>query len=371
MDFEFKRLDFSDMFSIRKYGEEVFELAESNVSNGRSIINVNMNDEEMKRLIKSIPSSIGGEIEKNIDEDMPVTLNLLDKILSNKLVDFIVPDFLSRKVEKKIGEAKDKCENNNSVELFNTIMANIDNIRFKMEDEYNNTESIVNSLESAKKELMDICEKFDLVIEAGQKELEEYQNSDIEDLMKQQKIALATQRIVSLREARAEYNGFIQQKDLFAVEYFMYLMKLEDWLRVNYHSMGYRVESAIEAKYINNKSKQLKSLIDTSNQVALESAHSLKEASEINVQLLKSGSIDHDAMNKYLKTVNEALAPIQGFIEGRDNNIKKLMSDMDKIESELNKNKQRIESICASQAVPAIETEQPKVLRLENNQKYE
>lgn len=97
----------------------------------------------------------------------------------------------------------------------------------------------------------------------------------------------------------------------------------------------------------------------------LDGAKSLKEASEINVQLLKGGSIDHDAMNKYLKTVSEALAPIQGFIDGKGSNIKKLMSDMDKMENEISKNRQSIESICTSQAVPVMEIEQPKVLRLE------
>ena len=142
-------------------------------------------------------------------------------------------------------------------------------------------------------------------------------------------------------------------------------MKLEDWLRVHYPTLSYGVEGAIEAKYINNKTKQLKSLIDTSNAVMLDGAKSLKEASEINVQLLKGGSIDHDAMNKYLKTVSEALAPIQGFIDGKGSNIKKLMSDMDKMETEINKNRQSIESICTSQAVPVMEIEQPKVLRLE------
>lgn len=364
MDFEFKRLDFNDMFLLRKYGEEIFELAERNNSNSKSIIDVNINDEELKRLIKSIPTSIGEEIEKNIDEDMPVTLNLLDKMLSNKLVSFMIPNFISNKAEKKIVEAKDNCENNNSIELYNTIMTNIESIRFKLEEEYSNTETIVSSLESSKAELIEICRYFDLVIETGLKDIENYQNSNVEDSMKQEKISLANNRILSLRNARASYQAFIQQKDMVAVNLFMYLMKVEDWLRVQYPTLSKGVEGAIEAKYINNKTKQLKDLIDTSNGVMLDSANSLKEASETNVKLLKAGSLDHDAMNRYLKTINEALAPIQALTDGRESDIKKLISNIEKIETELSKNSQRIESICTSHAVPVIE--EPKVLRLEN-----
>lgn len=363
MDFEFKRMDFNDMFSLAKYGEEVLEEARRQNGNGRTLIDVSMNDEELKNLIKSIPTSIDGEIEKNIDEDMPITLNLLDKILSNKLVDFIVPNFLTNKVNKKVIEAKDNCENNNSVELYNTIMSNIDSIRFKMEDEYHNTETVVNSLAASKEELIELSQKFDIVIETGIKDLEEYQNSEVDEVEKVKKVRIVNERLLVLRNVRASLNGFIQEKDIVAADLFLYLVKIQQWLDVNYPILSHGVEVAIEAKYVNNKSKQLKSLIDTSNDVILDSAKSLKESTQINVQLLEGGSLDYNVMNNFLKTVNEAVTPIQQFIDGKDNNIKKLMTSMDKIETEISKTYQKMESVQAGQAVPSLE--KPKVLRLE------
>ena len=373
LDFDFERMNFDDIYSIGYYGHEVLEEARLQTSVERSIINVNMRDEELTSLINSIPLSIDEEIDKNIEQNMPVGLTFLEKLIEFKLVGFLVPKKIKSKITGDIEDAKNNNENNNSINLYQSIMNNIDNIRFKIEDEYNISEEVIRSLKESKDSIIQLIKKFDIVIEAGESSIEEYKNSDKLDSpeLKSRKIDAATSTIISLKKSRATLNGFIQSKDITALNIFMYLNNLKDWLQSQYPILSLGVETAIETKYISNKVNQLNNLNETSNKVILDSATTLKETTEKNISMLQTGSLDTATINRYLKTVNQALLPVKGFIESKENTTRKLLNDIEKIESEINKNYTLMESIGDNYVAPSLENSPKKQLKLGNNHKYE
>jgi len=144
-----------------------------------------------------------------------------------------------------------------------------------------------------------------------------------------------------------------------------YVDEMRDWLVSSYPILSLGVENAIEIKYISNRSEQLKNLNDTSKKVIIDSAETLKLTTEKNVEMLKSGSLDTATINKFLKTVQEALVPVKGYIANKENATKKLISELDHIEKEIENNNTTLNLIQNENITPSIE--EPKTLRLEMN----
>jgi len=161
---EFRRMDFNDITSITNYGIEVLEQVKTLSRNDKNLIDVNMKDEELQRLIKGIPLSIDEEIDKNVNANMPIHLSALDKLLNIGLVNAIVPNFLKDKLTKEVEEVKDNSEINNSIELYNTIMNNIDNIGIKLQDNYNEAEAVVETLNISKAEIRSLIEVLEKLL---------------------------------------------------------------------------------------------------------------------------------------------------------------------------------------------------------------
>jgi len=360
---EFKRMDFNDVTSITNYGVDVLEQVKTLSRNDRNLIDVNMRDEELNKLIKGIPLSIDEEIDKNINANMPVHLSVLDKLLSIGLINALIPSKLKNKLTDEVEEVKDNSEINNSVELYNTIMNNIDNIGIKLQDNYNEAEAVVETLNISKKEIHALIELLDNVINVGLNDIEEYEKIEEMDELKSKKIEAANRQIISLRKAKDALLGFIQQKDLVTLNIGMYVAEMRDWLLTTYPTLSLGVESAIEAKYISNKTQELKDLNDTSKKVILDSAETLKITTQSNVEMLKSGSLDTATINKYLKTVQEALIPVKGYIANKESNTKKLISELDNIEKTIESNN-TIFNIVSGETIPQ-RIEEPKTLKLE------
>ena len=79
--------------------------------------------------------------------------------------------------------------------------------------------------------------------------------------------------------------------------------------------------------------------------------------------MLKSGSLDTATINKYLKTVQEALVPVKGYIQNKENVTKKLISELDTIEKQIDNNNNILGIIQNENITPRIE--EPKTLKLE------
>lgn len=360
---EFKRMDFNDITTITNYGIEVLEEVKILSRNDKNLINVNMRDEELTKLIKGIPLSIDEEIDRNIDANMPVHLSLLDKIFNIGLISSLTPKFIKDKVSKEVEDVKDNSEINNSVELYNTIMNNIDNIGIKLQDNYNEAEAVVETLNISKEEIRLLIEKLDEVIRVGNIDIEEYKNSEEVDPLKSKKIELALKQITSLRKTKDTLIVLIQQKDTVILNLGMYVIEMRDWMLTTYPVLSLGVESAIETKYISNKTDELKNLNDTSKKVILDSAETLKITSQKNVEMLKSGSLDTQTINTFLKTVQEALVPVKGYIENKETTTKKLISELDHIEKSIENNNTILNLIGNENVVPSIE--KPRTLKLE------
>lgn len=360
---EFRRMDFNDITSITNYGIEVLEQVKTLSRNDKNLIDVNMKDEELQRLIKGIPLSIDEEIDKNVNANMPIHLSALDKLLNIGLVNAIVPNFLKDKLTKEVEEVKDNSEINNSIELYNTIMNNIDNIGIKLQDNYNEAEAVVETLNISKAEIRSLIEVLEEVISVGNSDLEEYANSDSTDDLKSKKIELATKQITSLRKTKDTLLVLIQQKDAVILNLGMYVIEMRDWMLTSYPVLSLGVESAIETKYISNKTNELKDLNDTSKKVIIDSAETLKLTTEKNVEMLKSGSLDTATINKYLKTVQEALTPVKSYIANKETTTKKLISELDSIEKQIDNNATMLNLIESENITPRIE--EPKTLKLE------
>jgi len=360
---EFRRMDFNDITSITNYGIEVLEQVKTLSRNDKNLINVNMKDEELNKLIKGIPLSIDEEIDKNVNANMPIHLTAIDKLLNVGLINALVPNFIKDKLNKEVEEVKDNSEINNSVELYNTIMNNIDNIGIKLQDNYNEAEAVVETLNISKAEIYSLIEVLDEVINVGNNDIETYKNSEIEDELKPKKIELAIKQITSLRKTKDTLLVLIQQKDAVILNLGMYVIEMRDWMLTTYPVLSLGVESAIETKYISNKTNELKDLNDTSKKVILDSAETLKITTEKNVEMLKSGSLDTATINKYLKTVQDALTPVKGYIANKENVTKKLMSELDSIERNIDENNTILTLIQGENITPSIE--EPKTLKLE------
>lgn len=365
MEFEFERMDFNNILSITNYGLEVLEEVKLSSRNDRNLINVNMKNDDLKRLIKGIPLCIEDEIDKKVDDSTPITIGMLEKVVNSKLFNNkFTPSFIKNKIIKPVEDLKEENEQPvNSVDLYNTIMNNIDNIAIELQNNYNEAEAVVETLNISKEEIKKLIEKLDVIINAGVEDLENYQNSDIEDPLKSKKIELATKQITSLRKTKDTLAISIQQKDTVILNLGMYVVEMRDWMLTSYPALSNGVESAIEVKYISNRTDELKELNDTSKRVMIDSAETLKLTTEKNVQMLKSGSLDTETINKYLKTVQEALKPVKGYIENKENTTKKLISELDHIEKEIDNNNIILNLIQTENIAPRIE--EPKTLKLE------
>lgn len=365
MEFEFKRMDFNDILSITNYGLEVLEEVKTSSRDNKNLIDVNMKNDELKRLIKGIPLSIEDEIDKTVDENTPLTIGMLEKILNSKFINNkLTPNFIKNKLIKPVEEAKEENEKPiNSVELYHTIMNNIDNIAIELQNNYNEAEAVVKTLNISKEEIRGLIEKLDIVINTGTKDLDEYKNSEIEDPLKLKKQELATKQIASLRKTKDSLAIIMQEKDTVILNLGMYVVEMRDWMLTAYPVLSQGVESSITIKYVSNLTDDLKDLNDTSKNVILGSAEKLKLTTEKNVKMLESGSIDTATINKYLKTVQEALLPVKGYIANKENTTRKLISELDTIEKEIENNNTVLGLIQSENITPSIE--EPKTLKLE------
>lgn len=365
MDFEFRRMDFNDILSLTNYGIEVLEEVKISSRNDRNLIDVNMKNDELKRLIKGIPLCIEDEIDKKVDDNTPITIGMLEKILNSKFVNNkFTPRIIKNKIIKPVEEMKEENEQPiNSIDLYNTIMNNIDNIAMELENNYNEAEAVVETLNISKEDIRKLIEKLDLVINAGIEDLELYKNSDIEDPLKSKKIELATKQLTSLRKNKDTLTISIQQKDVVILNIGMYIIEMRDWMLTSYPTLSNGVESTIEVKYISNRTDELKDLNEKSVKVFTKSAETLKLTTEKNVKMLENGSLDTATINKYLKTVQEALKPVKGYIENKENATKKLISELDHIEKEIDNNNVILSLIQSESTMSSIE--EPKQLKLE------
>lgn len=368
MDFMFNKLDFNDILSISNYGQEVLEEIEKYALNDRTIIDDEVNDIEMQRLMDSIPISIDDEIKKNTNEHMPIHLGLMDQLLSIKFLDKALPNFFNwkDKINSEVDELKSSDENNNTVVLYNNVMENIYKIRDKIEENYLNIEKIVESLSFSKNALIELKGKFDIVISEGEKTIEEYINSEDDDQLKSKKLMEARDQILHLRNARATIDIMIMQKDESALELLAYGRNLKNWRRTKFPILALGVNSSIEKKYLGNKVEQLSKLNDLSDKAVLDSAKMAKETAQKNVKMLQTGEVNKELLNKYLKDVQDAFVPMRQFIQNKETAQRKLLEDMDKIENDIKQGYKNVAQLGGNIQMAYIE-DKPKQLKLEAN----
>lgn len=368
MEFYFKRMDFNDPTSLTNYGIEVLEELSQINRNDRNLINVNMRNEELNRLIKEISNfSIDNEIDKKVDESTPLTIGLLEKVLNSKFVNNkYTPSFIKNKIIKPVEEMKsENSQPVNSVDLYNHIMNVIDNIGIELQNNYNETQAVVETLNYSKEEINNLISKFDMVINIGIEDLEIYKNSDTEDPLKSKKIEFVTTRIAFLKGTKAELSVSLQKKDLKIFNLGIEVQNVQMWMYNEYPKLAEQVEDSIETKYISNRVDTFKQLNDASKKIYLDSAEVLKETTQKNIEMLKEGGIDTKALDKYIKTVQAAILPVKSYFDNKENITKKLISDIDKIESEIEKGNTILNLIQTENTTPSIE--EPKTLKLEMN----
>ena len=367
MEFEFKRMDFTDVLSITYYGMEILNEIKNIHRNDRNLINVNMKNNELSRLIKEISDfSVDEQIEKKVDDSTPITIGMLEKVLNSKLVNNrFTPSFIKNKIIKPVEEMKEENEEPvNSIDLYNTIMNDIDNIGIELENNYNDAQATIETLNISKGEILKLIEKLNIVINAGVEDIEKYQSSEIEDPLKMQKIEFATKKIVSLRKTKSTLEINIQEKDLKIIALSNQIDGVIDWMVQTYPTLSTQVANSIETKYISNRTNELFELNQASRSIIINGAEKLTETTQKNIEMLKSGSLDTATINKYLKTVQEALIPVKGYIENKENTTKKLISELDAIDKAIDDNNNTILALIQSENItPSIE--EPKTLKLE------
>ncbi len=334
MDYEFKRMDFDDVSSLANYGEEV--LVEMSVLNDDKnlIVNANVKDTELEELINSIPKSIGEEIDEAFEDvDIPVKLSFFSKIAESKSIGKFLPKSFRNNIKEEMRSAREQQDDNaNTIVIYNKVMDIYESIKTKLQSEVEEMAQAVETLTISQETLKQLLQKFDLIISVGEQDIEAYENSEIDDPLKADKLELARTSIAELKIARLDISGFIQKKDLIKINLFNYAKNLKKWLRGAYAQAGQAVASSIESKYIESKIELLNKLNGKSNDLISESSKSLVAATQRNVQMLSEGSIKMSTVKEQFDAVNQGVQIVTKYLENKGRETTKLLGEINTIQ---------------------------------------
>ena len=334
MDYEFKRMDFDDVASLANYGEEI--LVEMSILNDDKnlIVNANVKDTELEELISSIPKSIGEEIDEAFEDvDIPVKLSFFSKMAESKSIGKFLPKSFRNNIKEEMRSARAQQDDNaNTIVIYNKVMDIYESIKTKLQSEVEEMAQAVETLTISQETLKQLLQKFDLIISVGEQDIEAYENSEIDDPLKSDKLELARTSIAELKIARLDISGFIQKKDLIKINLFNYAKNLKKWLRGAYAQAGQAVASSIESKYIESKIELLNKLNGKSNDLISESSKSLVAATQRNVQMLSEGSIKMSTVKEQFDAVNQGVQIVTKYLENKGRETTKLLAEINTIQ---------------------------------------